>query len=77
MTSPIKIRNGPNEEVETIRDKEKAQVKKGKLKKLARGQQQNNKEEMDTIERMVGMKQRLLGEENGEDGGKKKKVLWR
>ena len=28
---------------------------------------------MDTIESMVGMKRRLLGEENGEDGGKKKK----
>ncbi|KAK7834557.1 hypothetical protein CFP56_024676 [Quercus suber] len=50
VTSPIKIRNGPNEEAETIKDKEKAQVKKGRLKKLAR-QQQNNEEAMDTITR--------------------------
>ena len=56
VTSLIKIQNGPNEGVETNKEKEKAQEKNGTWKKLARGQQQNNEEEMDTIESMVGMK---------------------
>ena len=71
VISPIKIQNGPNEEAETIKDKEKAQVKKGRLKKLAR-QQQNNEEAMDTIVSVVGTKRRLLGEENEEDGSRKR-----
>ena len=71
MTSPIKIQNGPNEKAETIKDKEKAQVKKGRLKKLAK-QQQNNEEAMDTIVSVVGTKRRFLEEENKEDGSKKR-----
>ncbi|KAF3954067.1 hypothetical protein CMV_020540 [Castanea mollissima] len=72
VTSPIKKQNGPNDEAEMIKEKEMAQAKKGRLQKLARGQQQNKAEETGTTESVVGTKRRLLEEENKEDGGKKR-----
>ena len=74
VTSPMKTQNGPNEEMYTNIEGEKAQTKKGKWKKLARGKLKNTKAMMEITESTVGTKHRLLEDEITEDEGRKKRI---
>ena len=74
VTSPMKTQNGPNEEMYTNIEGEKAQTKKGKWKKLARGKLKNTEAVMEIIESTVGTKHRPLEDEITEDEGRQKRI---
>ena len=72
VTSPIKAQNDPIGEQSDNKEIEKAQSKKGRWKKLARGQTTSNGMVMDFNDNIVGIKHSLWVEEEDEEGMQKK-----
>ena len=70
----MKTQNGPNEEMNTNIEGEKAQTKKGKWKKFARRKLKNTEAVMEIIESTVGTKHRPLEDEITEDEGRQKRI---
>ena len=60
VTSQMKTQNGPNKEMYTNVEGEKAQTKMGKWKKLERGKLKNTKTTMEIAKSTVGTKRKLL-----------------
>ena len=60
---PLKCLNEDNREMSRDKEGEKAQNRKGRLKKLARTQPNSNIVEMESIDNLSGTKQRLWNEE--------------
>ena len=72
VTSPIKAQNDPIGEQSDNKEIEKAKSKKGRWKKLARGQTTSNGMVMDFNDNIVGIKHSLWVEEEDEEGMQKK-----
>ena len=72
VTSPIKAQKDPIGEQSDNNDIEKAQSRKGRWKKLARGQKTSNGIVMDSNDNTVGIKRSLWAEEEDEEGRQKK-----
>ena len=72
VTSPIKAQKEPVGEQSINRVVEKAQSKKGKWKKLARGQTKSNGIEMEINDSIVGIKRSLWVDEKNEEGMQKR-----
>ena len=72
VTSPIKAQKEPTGEQSVNKEIAKAQGKKGKWKKLARGQTKSNGIEMEIDDCIVGIKRSLWAEEENEEGMQKR-----
>nr|POF19184.1 hypothetical protein CFP56_57364 [Quercus suber] len=74
VTSPVKMDIGLSIEKENKDEENKAQKKKGKLKKLARGQNKENEMGGDVASNMVGVKRTLWADEEEVDARRQKKL---
>ena len=68
VTSPIKAQKDPVGEQSNNKEIEKAQGRKGRWKKLARGQTVSNETAMEFNDSTVGIKRSLWAEEEEEEG---------